>query len=102
MSGRAMLNDEEEYFARKEAALLNRPAVEDRKRVDVEEDERRRLLHFMKCPKCGKQLEEIQHEGLYIDKCSGCDGIWFDRGELEIVRKNNVRILDTIQSLFRR
>lgn len=35
-----------------------------------------------KCPKCGKILDVIQHMGVNVDACSGCYGLWFDRGEI--------------------
>lgn len=38
----------------------------------------------MKCPRCETtSLEERQREGLTVDVCLGCRGIWLDRGELE-------------------
>jgi hypothetical protein len=38
----------------------------------------------MKCPRCdGSELEERVRDGITVDRCSGCRGIWLDRGELE-------------------
>ncbi|MBI6546416.1 MAG: zf-TFIIB domain-containing protein [Cyanobacteria bacterium NC_groundwater_1444_Ag_S-0.65um_54_12] len=37
----------------------------------------------MRCPKCGGQLEVIQHENIEVDRCKDCSGIWLDAGELE-------------------
>lgn len=37
------------------------------------------------CPKCGMELLEFGYQTIRIDQCSGCDGIWLDRGELEAV-----------------
>jgi Zn-finger nucleic acid-binding protein len=36
----------------------------------------------MKCPSCEGALAEIDNEGVTLDFCSGCKGIWFDRGEV--------------------
>lgn len=39
-----------------------------------------------KCPVCKLVLEPIfppKWEGLKIDRCKGCGGIWLDRGELK-------------------
>jgi len=36
----------------------------------------------MKCPSCSGALEEIDNEGVSLDFCSDCKGIWFDRGEV--------------------
>ena len=40
----------------------------------------------MKCPRDGTVLAKVEILGLEIDKCHKCDGIWFDRGELERIR----------------
>ena len=38
----------------------------------------------MRCPRCEEiVLDEIDRNGVTIDRCSGCRGIWLDRGELE-------------------
>lgn len=37
----------------------------------------------MDCPKCSQaSLSTEEADGLQVDVCSGCGGIWFDRGEL--------------------
>jgi uncharacterized protein len=38
----------------------------------------------MICPRCNKPtLEEKDRDGITIDVCQVCRGIWLDRGELE-------------------
>ena len=38
----------------------------------------------MLCPRCNKPtLEEKDRDGITIDVCQVCRGIWLDRGELE-------------------
>jgi hypothetical protein len=38
----------------------------------------------MNCPRCASEpLDERVREGVTIDVCQGCRGIWLDRGELE-------------------
>jgi len=37
----------------------------------------------MKCPKCETEtLVEFEVEAVKVDRCSSCDGIWFDAREL--------------------
>ncbi len=36
----------------------------------------------MKCPKCVEKTNEMKIEGIDIDFCSSCKGIWFDKDEL--------------------
>jgi uncharacterized protein len=38
----------------------------------------------MKCPRCETApLAERERDGIVIDVCSSCRGLWLDRGELE-------------------
>ena len=73
--------NEDEYFARMDADLMK----ERRAKLDVERDQRERTSHFNKCPKCGVDLVERQHNGVKIDECAECGGMWLDKGELEII-----------------
>lgn len=40
----------------------------------------------MKCPKCTSTLEQVVYEGIEVDRCTSCKGIWFDIGEMEALR----------------
>ena len=37
--------------------------------------------HSLKCPKCQHGMEELTHEGVAIDRCTHCKGMWFDADE---------------------
>jgi uncharacterized protein len=38
----------------------------------------------MRCPRCESVvLEELDRNGITVDRCASCRGIWLDRGELE-------------------
>ncbi|MBQ1084502.1 MULTISPECIES: zf-TFIIB domain-containing protein [unclassified Nocardiopsis] len=39
----------------------------------------------MICPKCQSQMRTYDRQGVHIDRCDGCQGIFLDRGELERV-----------------
>ena len=44
----------------------------------------------MNCPKCNIELRISEKEGVEIDYCPGCRGVWLDRGELEkIIERSN-------------
>lgn len=36
----------------------------------------------MNCPKCQSPLHQITYEGVEVDFCSGCKGMWFDADEM--------------------
>ncbi len=48
-----------------------------------DEARKRKELHWMKCPKCGSDLQHVNIEEMKIDKCPLCEGVFLDRGELE-------------------
>lgn len=37
----------------------------------------------MDCPKCAEPMRTYERNGVSIDQCTGCRGIFLDRGELE-------------------
>ncbi len=37
----------------------------------------------MKCPKCNQTLVMSDRQGVEIDYCPDCRGVWLDRGELD-------------------
>jgi len=42
---------------------------------------------WMVCPKCGGALKEEDFQGVMIDRCSACGGIYLDKGEFEMLAK---------------
>lgn len=49
----------------------------------------------MKCPRCETNtLDERDRDGITIDVCPSCRGIWLDRGELEKMIARATRDLD--------
>ncbi|MFC1610167.1 zf-TFIIB domain-containing protein [Myxococcota bacterium] len=74
---------EEEFFAREEAEKKRRLALDKAKEVAGKEREELQKLHYMRCPKCGMELNEIAYRGVLVDKCFHCYGIWLDDGEME-------------------
>jgi len=76
---------EEEYFYKKNKELLDKMRTGlDAKRAEQEAGSGRNQ-HWMKCPKCGKDMEEVALAGIKVDQCSNCLGIYFDKGELELL-----------------
>ena len=49
---------------------------------------------YMKCPKCSMSLNEIVYKGGKIDKCTACDGVWLDAGELEALLLNEKTVTE--------
>jgi len=91
---------EDEYFARTEFERKTKIKEEKLKKMAEQERKKLRDLHHMRCPKCGMRLIEIDYKGLKIDKCSECDGVWLDAGELQAVAKLERTGLDRLFSVF--
>jgi len=78
------LNDRmEAYFKEEEIKQLREFREKAKKDSEVKEIKERKALHWMKCPKCGQDMNEIDLEGIKVDKCPDCLGIFFDNEELE-------------------
>lgn len=39
----------------------------------------------MICPVCNHTMVIVEHENIELDYCTGCHGVWFDSGELELL-----------------
>ena len=37
----------------------------------------------MTCPKCQGEMRTYERNGVHVDQCSDCRGLFLDRGELE-------------------
>jgi len=84
---------EEEYFARLEFERRKKTEEEKQKNMAAAEKKRLKELHYMRCPKCGMDLIEVDYKTLKVDRCSACDGVWLDAGELESVVKLEKSVL---------
>jgi hypothetical protein len=92
---------EDEYFAREEAARIQRAALQKNRAVEAEERERLKKLHWMHCPNCGMELKEIAFKDVKIERCFNCHGTWLNEGELERVAGKEPGFLDRIAAVFR-
>ena len=90
---------EEEYIARIEFERKKKAEEENRKRMAEAEKKRLKELHYMRCPKCGMELIEVDYKTLKIDRCSACDGVWLDAGELEAAVKLEKSVLSRFLGL---
>ena len=72
---------EDEYFHRQEQELIakmkEKLAAEQKDASDLD------------CPKCDGKLVESDFQGIKIDVCNKCHGVWFDAGELAQVTEKD-------------
>ena len=70
---------EDEYFHRQDKAALEKL----RAKIAVAEQAKAAGTSSMKCPRCDGMLKESTFEGVTIDTCEKCAGVWLDSGELQ-------------------
>ena len=93
---------EDEYFARQEFEQLKKLGEKNRLKMEAVEKQRLKDLHYMSCPKCGIKLIAVHFNGVEVDKCPGCEGVWLDAGELEAISKFNNGGLNKWFNTFKR
>ena len=93
---------EEEYFLRIEQEMKKQRDEQSKKQASKEQKEKLRELHFMKCPKCGTDLIEIDFKGIMIDECSSCRGMWLDAGEFDGLAKIEKPVLERLFNVFKK
>jgi hypothetical protein len=76
---------EDEFFLKLDAQKLSKMRTNLDQKRDQETKQKRKETHWMKCPKCGADLHEVNYQNVMIDTCTECKGIWLDHGELEIL-----------------
>ena len=81
---------EDRWFKDQEIKLIEKKRAEREAHVKAlkgsegaEHLEELRRLHWMCCPKCGHPMAEKDLHTVKVDACTLCEGIYFDRGELE-------------------
>lgn len=87
---------EAEYFARIERERKAQAEIRRRQ----EEAEAERALHYMKCPKCGQSLEATWFREVEVDRCTQCQGVWLDPGELEKLAGRDSHALSDLLAFF--
>lgn len=93
---------EDEYFARVEFERRKQKLAEAHKEIKQAEKEELKDLHWMRCPKCGMEMIEVDFEGVKVDKCSECLGVFFDDGEVEhVIAKNKPGFLSRLAGAFK-
>jgi Zn-finger nucleic acid-binding protein len=76
---------EEDYFRRKEKEAIEKL----RAKMTAEEQARVEAAAKLQCPKCDGTLQAVMFEGVEIDTCDKCGGVWLDANELDALRKND-------------
>jgi hypothetical protein len=97
---------EEEYFAREEIEKKRKLALQQAEETAAKQREELQKLHYMKCPKCGMDLQTLTRGNVEIDTCFNCHGVWLDAGELDQIlaqgHEGGGKVMGAILNLFKR
>lgn len=87
-----------EELVRERADLRERAGVIEKRYTELME----RASRSMRCPRCGGKLEELQQGSVKVDRCSGCAGIFLEKGELEAIvsSKGTTGVLQSLRDFF--
>lgn len=92
---------EDDYFIKEEAVYKHKAAVE-RERVNLKaHDAELKALHFMKCPKCGHDLESKRMGYVEIEQCSSCGALVIDADKVDKFIAEEKSILKSLIDLFK-
>ena len=75
--------NEDSYFA-----LREHERIEQMKSEHQKAEAAKRQVLAATCPKCSGQFAKYTVEGLVVERCESCEGIWLSQGDLaEILRR---------------
>jgi hypothetical protein len=95
-------SSEDEYFVREDAEKKRKIALDQKRLTQAAEQKRLKELHFMRCPKCGMQMQEVRMRGVDVDVCFSCNGVFLDKGELEHIEKPEAKgVMSAILGWFK-
>jgi hypothetical protein len=92
---------EDEYFARQEFERRRQELEAARTREADAERERILAVARGRCPKCASPLVELHLRGIEVDRCSGCQGIWLDFGELDRLTEGESGLVGALRRVFK-
>jgi hypothetical protein len=72
---------EDQYFKERDRKLLDQ--MRKSKGLEGEDDLAPQALGL--CPKCGVRLQQRDVDGVTVDECPSCAGMWLDHGELKAI-----------------
>lgn len=88
-----MAGTTDEAFFESELERLRKLALEQGQQIGDSERERLRELHWLRCAKCGMQMETVMYAGLQMERCFHCGGTYMDQPELEKVARESLPLV---------
>jgi hypothetical protein len=74
---------EEEFIKRQELEKIKKLREQCAEETAEKEKKELKELHWMRCPKCGMELDEVEFKKVVVDACFCCGGMFLDHGEID-------------------
>ncbi|RYZ57045.1 MAG: hypothetical protein EOP07_10980 [Proteobacteria bacterium] len=91
---------EKAYFFKVDQELIKALHEQEEHRLENQNQE----LHFMKCPKCGHDLKHTKVASMIVDRCTSCEGVFFDKDEWNALfgppEEESHNFVDTLHTLL--
>ncbi|RZA16142.1 MAG: hypothetical protein EOP10_25120 [Proteobacteria bacterium] len=90
---------EKAYFYKVNQDLIKALHARDEEKLEQENQQ----LHWMKCPKCGHDLKQTQVSSMVVERCTSCEGVFFDKDEWTQLfgePESHESFIDTLHSLL--
>jgi ribosomal protein L32 len=92
---------ENEYFMREDLANKHKAEQEKMRQQKKQHDQELQALHFMKCPKCGHDLETKRMSYIDVDQCSSCGAIVLAHDDIDRFVAEEKSILKVLIDFFK-
>ncbi len=96
------MSEENKYFEKIEAEKKAKLAEELRQQRDAEALVTRKEQHWLKCGKCGADMDTVIFRGVEIEVCPDCGAVLLDQGELEqLAGKDQSGVFQHLKDIFK-
>lgn len=92
---------EDQFFSEEDRLAIEKLREKVNAEKKAREAEMLKQAHWMRCPKCGNEMEEVPYRTVIVDQCQNCGYVGFDKGELDIVAGHESHFFEHVLSLFK-
>jgi ribosomal protein L37AE/L43A len=92
---------ENDYFMRETLASKHKLEQEHKREQQKTHDQELKALHFMKCPKCGHDLETKRMTYVDVDQCNSCGTLVLAAQDIDRFIAEEKSILKTLIDFFK-
>lgn len=92
---------ENDYFMRENLASKHKLEQEHKREHQKEHDQELKALHFMKCPKCGQDLQTKRMTYVDVDQCNSCGALVLAAEDVPRFIEEEKSILKTLIDFFK-